>query len=204
MKRQIAMVVAGMFSTLAVVGGTIAAAQSGAFTNPSTKIEPNGEITVPEITPTLEEQAYTVVETRTIVVTAQPAPSSTVEPTAIVNEDDGPSQRETVLLSRLNQAYSTLKQRDAEYQTKLKEAYDKLKAASVVDNGAGSSQGGAPASASSAPAQPVAAAPTSVSHTGDHEETSEHKEDSQSSESHDQSSQTTQQSHESEHESGDN
>jgi hypothetical protein len=206
MKRQIAMVVAGMFSTLAVVGGTIAAAQSGAFTNPSTTIEPNGEITVPEITPTLEEQAYTVVETRTIVVTAQPIPSSTVEPTAIVKEDDGPSQRETVLLSRLNQAYSTLKQRDTEYQTKLKEAYDKLKTASVVDNGASSSQGSAPASAPSAPAQPqpVAAAPTSVSHSSDHEETSEHKEDSQSSETHDESSQTTQQSHESEHESGDN
>ena len=202
MKRQIAMVVAGMFSTLAVVGGTIAAAQSGAFSSSSTTIQPNGEITVPEITPTLEEQAYTVVETRTIVVTPEPEATGTAiaEPTVVAN--DGPSQRETLLLARLNQAYSVLKQRDDEYQTKLKEAYDKLKAASANSEGASSSsQASAPAASPSTSAQPVAASPTSVSHTDDHQETSDHHEDSKTSEQHD-SSQTTQQSQDSsQHES---
>ena len=201
MKRQIAMVVAGMFSTLAVVGGTIAAAQSGAFTTSSTTIQPNGEITVPEITPTLEEQAYTLVETRTIVVTAEPEATRIVVAAPTVTVNEGPSQRETLLLARLNQAYSVLKQRDDEYQTKLKEAYDKLKSASAGSEGASSSsQASAPAS-SGAAAQPVAASPTSVTQSDDHREETEHHDDgSQTTEQHDDNT-STQSSHESEHES---
>jgi hypothetical protein len=192
MKRQIAMIVAGMISTLAVVGGTIAAAQSGAFTSSSTTIQPNGDITVPEITPTPEQQAYTVVETRTIVVTAQPEPTSTTEPAIVVNQE--PSERETVLLARLNQAYVLLKKRDDEYQTKLKEAYDKLKTASVT-NEASSTQASAPASSSSTSAQAAAASPTSVTHNDDHQVSAEHHDDgSQTVEQHDTTTQSSQSS----------
>jgi hypothetical protein len=192
MKRQIAMIVAGMISTLAVVGGTIAAAQSGAFTSSSTTIQPNGDITVPEITPTPEQQAYTVVETRTIVVTAQPEPTSTTEPAIVVNQE--PSERETVLLARLNQAYVLLKKRDDEYQTKLKEAYDKLKTASVTNEGS-STQASAPASSSSTSAQAAAASPTSVTHNDDHQVSTEHHDDgSQTVEQHNTTTQSSQSS----------
>jgi hypothetical protein len=165
MKRQIAMLAAGMISTLAVVGGTIAAAQSGAFGSSSTTIQPNAEITVPEVSPTLEQQAYTVVETRTIVVTAQPQPTSTAESTTVMNQD--PSERETMLLARLNQAYGLLKQRDAEYQTRLKEAYDRLKATSASVE-TSTIQTSAPAASSSTSAQAAAVSPASAAHTEDH------------------------------------
>jgi hypothetical protein len=182
MKRQAAMIVAGMFSTLIVVGGTIAAAQSGAFTGSSAIIQPNAEITVPEITPSLKEQGYTLVETRTIVVTAQPEPTDTtelIEPTTVVNQ--GPSEREVLLTDRLNQAYSLLKQRDNEYQIKLKEAYDKLQAASAGNEGAASpAQASAPASPE-ASAQPAAASPTSAPQSDDHQEASEHHDDGNTS-----------------------
>ncbi len=141
MKKSVAMILAGAFTTLAVAGGTIAAAQTGVFNNSSITVQPNGEITVPEINPT-ESQPYTIVETQTVVIT-QSEPTQTAEPVAVTS-NPAPSAREAELTARLNDAYTLLKQRDDLYQAKLKEAYDQIQALSAANaaNGANQSQAG--------------------------------------------------------------
>ena len=129
MKRSAAMVLSGAFSILVVLGATIVVAQTGLFTGSSTLIQPHGEIIVPEMTPTVA-QTYTIVVTRTIVITPRIEPSSTVISTA---SNPTPTEYETELLTQLNQAYALLRQREEIYQVKLREAYDRIAALSKVN-----------------------------------------------------------------------
>ncbi|MCL4506251.1 MAG: hypothetical protein M1434_07100 [Chloroflexi bacterium] len=197
MNKSIAMIVAGFITTLVVVGGTVAAAQSGVLNPATTMIQANGDINVPkaaqqeapptiEAFPTMEPAPTDSVEiiTRTEII----PPQFITQTVVVTHENPG---REAELTARLTEAYQVLKQREALYQAKLKEAYDKLnaQAQTSVDASAGQSGGGQSNSQSSpAPAQP--------SSSGEHKD--DHKDSQQS-----QQNQGSQHSDDS-HDGGDN
>lgn len=70
MKRSIAIIVAGFVTTVTIMGGTLVAAQTGAFTSVSASVQPNGEIRVlhndtrnpAPLTDTIEIRYYTETE----------------------------------------------------------------------------------------------------------------------------------------------
>ncbi len=186
MNKSFAMIIAGFITTLVVIGGTVAAAQSGVLMPATTTIQTNGDINVPmaaqqyapptiEAMPTLEpaltEQVQVITRTEII------PPQLVTQTVVITQENPG---REAELTQRLNEAYQVMKQREAAYQAKLKEAYDKLKVQAQV-------QVQAQAQASAPQSQPAQSQPPAGSSApnDDHKETpppqstpEKHKDDS--------------------------
>lgn len=136
MKKPLAMIVAGVLTTLSLIGGTLVAFQTGVFASATTIIQPNGEISVPTAPPPTGQSQHAIdlapIETPVDIQTMDP--TGAAEPTAEIVEAD--RNREATLLDKLNEAYRIMEQRDQAYQAKLKEAYDKLKAASATSAGA--------------------------------------------------------------------
>ncbi|MCL5997921.1 MAG: hypothetical protein M1546_17985 [Chloroflexi bacterium] len=124
MKRPIAMIVAGMVTTLSMIGGTVAAVQTGVFSPSTTVIQAGGEIDVPAaVSPAEQPQVSTGTPTAEVDEDATSAPIGTPQTTAQPNISN-----EALLLAKLNEAYRIMKERDDAYQARLKEAFDKLKA----------------------------------------------------------------------------
>jgi hypothetical protein len=149
-KRPVAMIVAGVLITACVIGGTVAAVQSGIFLNATTSIEANGEINVPvlptaSLSPNLSQpQVANDTPAEAQATETQPSEATdTTDTTASEPATDAPratprvivlsnSSRAAVTLARLNEAYRLLKQRNNTYQARLKEAYNRLKATPAV------------------------------------------------------------------------
>ena len=165
MNRQIAMVVAGFVTTLAVIGGTVAAAQSGVLSTSTTTIQANGEINVPKTVAREPEVTATAAATDTpdveIITKTEVMPIQYITRTVVVEKRD--TSRENALLAKLNEAYKQIKDRDAAYQAKLQEAYNQLAAAQAAASAPAPVAASAPAQAdnaqNSAPVAAPAAAP---------------------------------------------
>ena len=130
MNRSVAMIMAGAVTTLAVIGGTLAISQSGAFAG-GPNIQQNGELAVQvstvEVSPVPSATAESVV--------LLPEATASVADTQVADDSSaGISDLEATLRARLDQAYKLMKDRDGMYQARLKEAYDKLKQAEAAAN----------------------------------------------------------------------
>jgi hypothetical protein len=175
MNRQLAMALAGFVTAVVVIGGTVAAAKYGLLPT-STTIQANGEINVALVVqqPTQQKQvaAPTVQPTDAhaivIITKTEYAPIQYITNTVVVEKRD--TSREDALTVKLNQAYQLLKDRDANYQAKLQEAYNQLAAAQAVakaDIPAANSQSSAssnppPASEPTPTAEPTRKPPASI------------------------------------------
>jgi hypothetical protein len=137
------MIVAGVIITVSVIGGTVAAVQSGIFLNATTSIEANGEIDVPVLptaslspnesqpqvandTPAEAQATETQSPEATGTTASDPAADVlAATPRVIVRPN---SSRAAVMLAKLNEADRLMRERDNTYQARLKEAYNQLKA----------------------------------------------------------------------------
>ena len=173
MKRPVAMILAGAFTVVAVIGGTVAAVQTGVFASSTVTIQANGEINVPTSEPATEQSPATI-EVQPVqptdlqtVTEAVADPIEIAAPIVVVD-----TNRETALMARLNEAYKLMKERDDAYQAKLMEAYARLQANQAGTSGRGADGGStAGSSDSSQSAQStaviVAPVPAAVVRTGD-------------------------------------
>ena len=178
MNKSFAMVVAGFITALVIIGGTVAAAQSGVLMPATTTIQANGDINVPkasqadvpptiEALPTMEPNPTESVE---IITRTEIIPPQFITQTVVVTHEN--SGREAELTAKLTEAYQVIQQREALHQAKLKEAYDKLNAqtqasASVQEqSSAGSQQASQPQSQPAQSGQPA----SSAEHKDDHKE----------------------------------
>ena len=126
MRRPSAMFLAGLFSTLFIIGSVFMAFQAGMFASATTTVQVNGDINVPEVKskPTQANAAPEIVfVTRTQIIRPDP-----IVQTVYVTVTESNHQREAELLAQLNEAYRLLQERDAVYQAKLKEAYERAQA----------------------------------------------------------------------------
>lgn len=176
MNRQLAMVLAGFVTTLAVVGGTVAAAQSGVLSTSTTTIQANGEINVPKTAPivvALEPTAVPAVHPTEapdveIITRTEVMPIQYITKTVVVEKRD--TAYEAALTAKLNQAYKIVKDRDTAYQAKLQQAYSQLIAAQAAAQEAqASAANSSQTQAQANPAPSADSAPTSQ-HKDDHQD----------------------------------
>lgn len=176
MNKSTAMMVAGFITTLVVIGGTVAAAQSGVLIPATTTIQANGDINVPKAAqesapPTIEAlptMAPDPTESVEIITRTEIIPPQYITQTVVVTDEN--TAREAELKAKLYEAYQVIQQREALYQAKLKEAYDKLNAQSQASAAASAGQSGNVTQASNSQPNPAPAQSQPAPSGGEHKE----------------------------------